>query len=340
MKSYALTIILFIFLLNSCRPPEQVVQTSSLTPDGKYDSEFPSQSISKELTSISRAVKKLDCLAFYVSYIFDRDNTLDKGPLTQQVIKEQSLGNSVTNESVTGTAIVVYNDGTNAGLLTCAHVIDFPDTIIVRYDDGDGPIQVLSVKVRQQNYIKDMADGEEVEVIAIDDDHDLALLKKKIGKDTPKPEVLNYPLGNTRDLEWGSVVYIMGFPQGQQMVTRAIVSLPDGTNRDRFLTDAIYNRGISGAPVFAIRDGVPNLEWVGVATSSAAKQIFFTRPEKESPEFINPDEPYTGDIFVDRVKTINYGVTFNTSIEAVEDLVRKNDKLIRENGLVPEYFFK
>jgi S1-C subfamily serine protease len=336
---------LFIFslvsVIISCSSTQQLEQSNSVSQaDNRYDSEFPSKSVSKELDYISRTVKKLDCLAFYVSYIFPPENTLDEGPITEELIKAQSLANTVTNESVTGTAIVIYYDGEMAGLLTCAHVIDFPDTIMTRYNNGSGPIQVLSIKVRQQNYIKDLAEGEGVEVIAKNKKHDIALLKKKLGDHLVKPSVLNFPIGNTKDLEWGSVVYVMGFPQGQQMVTRAIVSNPGNAVKHRFLTDAIYNRGISGSPVFAIRDGVPNLEWIGVATSSAAQQIYYTKPGKDKPEFINPDQPYTGDVYVDMVRTINYGVTFNTTIEAVVDLIRRNEKELSAHGFDTDQFFK
>ncbi|MEJ2594780.1 MAG: serine protease [bacterium] len=342
VKLVNIAIALFILLVvPSCKTTTPTVDKQvPIAGDGRYDSEFPSKSISRELEFISRTVKKLDCLAFYMSYVFPPDNTLDEMPLTKENLRKQSVMNTVTNESVTGTAIVIYYDGGMAGLLTCAHVIDFPDTIVTRYDNGAGPIQVLSVKVRQQNYIKDMSDGENVEVVVVDEDHDLALLKKRLGDISMRPQVLNYPIGNTRDLEWGSIVYILGYPQGQQMVTRAIVSNPGEVSKDRFLTDAVYNKGISGSPVFAIRDGVPNLEWVGVATSSSAQQIYYTKPGKKTPDFINPEEPYTGDLFVDRVKTINYGITFNTTIESVLKIIRDNEKLLEQKGCLTEQFFK
>ena len=331
-------LILFTIVV-SCSNTQAVARQEIVEGDNLYDSEFPSKSVSKQLDYISKTVKKLDCLAFYMSYVFPENNTLDDGPITREVLRKQSISNTVINESVTGTATVVYYDGGMVGLVTCAHVIDFPDTIISRYDNGSGPIQVLSVKVRQQNYIQDFSEGEEVEILAVNRKHDIAFLKKVLGDHQENPVVLNYPIGNTKDLEWGSVVYVMGFPQGQQMVTLAIVSNP-GFRAHRFLTDATYNRGISGSPVFAIRDGVPNLEWVGVATSSPAQQIYFARPGKESPDFINPDEPYTGELFVDHVKTINYGITYNTTIESVVGLIKSNERELKREGFIIDKFFK
>jgi hypothetical protein len=135
--------------------------------------------------------------------------------------------------------------------------------------------------------------------------------------------VLNFPAGKSRDLEWGSIVYVMGYPQGYKMVTQAMVSNPEGSSRDRFITDALYNRGISGSPVLAIRDGIPNLEIVGMATSAMADKLLFTRPPENVSNVVNPEEPYSGELFVDHVHHIKYGVTFNTSIDAIQKFFRK-----------------
>jgi hypothetical protein len=132
----------------------------------------------------------------------------------------------------------------------------------------------------------------------------------------------------------------MGYPLGQLMVTRAIVSNPDKANKGRFLTDALYNRGISGSPVLAIRDGVPNFEWVGMATSAAAQQIYYIKPGDNAPQYINPEAVYIDELFVDKYRSINYGVTFNVSIESIVTLIRRNSSLLERKGYNPDRFFK
>jgi len=136
------------------------------------------------------------------------------------------------------------------------------------------------------------------------------------------------------------VVYVMGYPVGQLMVTRALVSKPDKAKKGRFLTDALYNRGISGSPVFAIRDGVPNFELVGMASSASASQVYYVKPGKNVPEYINPEEPFTGDLYVDQYKDIKYGVTFNVSIEAITGFLKDNRTLLTDKGYNAELFFK
>lgn len=330
------------FFLFGCAAQELPVEQQQQLPekDNRYDSEFPVKSISKELDYISETVKKLDCIAFYKSYAFAEDNTLDEARLTEDELKKQSISSTVTNESVSGTATIIYYDGHDVGMLTCAHVVNFPDTIVSRYDEGYGPIQFLSVKIKQQNYINGLPEGGEVEVVAYDKRDDLAFLKKSLDEHVDKIEVLNYPVGNSKDLEWGSVVYVMGFPMGNKMVTRAIVSNPGKSSKNRFLTDALYNRGISGSPVLAIRDGVPNLEWIGVASSAAVQQVYYLKPGKEDPEFINPDEIFYGDVYADHKKMINYGITFNVPVETAVNFLNKNRSLIERKGFDFKLFFK
>lgn len=334
-------IICLLMVLAGCRTNSVIDQpaTEKKTADNKYDSEFPDRAVAGELEFISGTVKKLDCLVFYKTYIFSRESGMEVQKLTDSLLEAKAAGSTVINESVTGTAVVAYYDGTRVAMITCAHVIDFPDTLMTKYD-GDGPLETLSVKIRQQNFVKDLPEGDDIEVLLVDTEKDIALLGKRLDEHTGRPSVLNYPIGNTRDLEWGSVVYVMGYPLGQLMATRAIVSNPDKANRGRFLTDALYNRGISGSPVLAIRDGVPNFEWVGMAASSAASRIYFVKPGKKDPDYINPEEKYTGELFVDQHRSINYGVTYNVSIEAITSLIRKNASRLADRGYNPEQFFK
>jgi hypothetical protein len=309
-------------------------------PDNFYDSEFPVKNLSTELDFISTTVKKLDCLAFYMTYVFPENNTINAKYLSDSILRKYAVSSTVNNESVTGTAMVVYADWHRVGLLTCAHIIDFPDTIITRFDNGKGEIQSVSLKIKQQNFVKDLPAGKEIEILAVDKDSDIAFIGKVLDDNSQLPAVLNYPVGKTKDLQWGSVVYVMGYPVGNLMVTRAIVSNPAKAERGKFLTDALYNRGISGSPVFAIRDGIPNFELVGMASSAAAKQIYYLKPGNEQPEFINPEKPFDGDLFVDQYKQIKYGVTFNVCVEVITDFLKRNRENLSRKGFDPERFFK
>jgi len=336
-----ITALIYIGLLAGCTTTEEISANREISnADNKYNTEFPGKDLPKELEYISKTVKKLDCLAFYMTYVFPSVNNLKMNSLSDSVLRNLSINNSVNNQSVSGTAMVIYNDGKRLGLLTCAHVIDFPDTIITRYENGKGAIQSVSVKIRQQNFVRDLPAGSDIKILAKDINDDIAFIGKTLDNEGVYQAVLNYPAGNTKDLQWGSEVYVMGYPIGNLMVTRAIVSDPDKADKGRFLTDAMYNRGISGSPVFAIRDGLPNFELVGMASSASAKQIYYVKPGKEEPEYINPEVPYTGDLYVDSYKDIKYGVTFNVSIEGINAFLKDNKNVLQKEGFDPNRFFK
>jgi len=317
---------------------QHVEQANQFQSDGRYDSEFPQQSVSDELDFLSSTVRKLDCLVFYRTYIFPTGNKLEKNGLTTTVLDEYSIGNDVINESVSGTATVIYYDGKQVALLTCAHVVDFPDTLFNYYSAGG--LRSVSIKLKQQNFVTGLPEGELVEVIARDKKKDIALLTKVLHAHTQPPLVLNYPIGRTKDLEWGTVVYTLGYPIGNLMVTRSIVSNPGKSARGMFLTDALFNHGISGSPVLALRDGVPNFEWVGMASSSSAESIHFLKPTDDVPQLLSPDSQYEGDFLIGYRKSINYGVTYSVRIEDIVKFLAANEKLIEEKGIDSSMFFK
>jgi S1-C subfamily serine protease len=324
--------LLLLFSAVSCKTNENM-PSQSLHPDGRYDSEFPDKSVSDKLNEISKTIKKLDCLVFYMTYVFPPDNDIQKASITKENIKKLAVNTDITNESVSGTATVIYYDGKSVGLLTCAHVVDYADTIYNWYDAEKTALQSISVKVRQQNYISGLPDGENIEVVVMDTKNDIALLQKKLHPHIEKPDVFNYKSGSTQELEWGTFVYIMGYPLGNLMVTRAIVSNPDKTKNGSFLTDALYNKGISGSPVFALRDGVPNFEWIGMAKSAAAGNFIYLFPDENLFDVMNTKLPYTGEVYVNKKLDINYGVTFSVTIEAIGSFIKKNRELIEHAGM-------
>lgn len=323
--------------LFSCSTQQQE-QSRFPVNDRRYDSEFPIESVSDELAYLSTTVRKLDCLVFYMTYVFPPDNVLDKNSLTEQVLKQYSLSGEVTNESVSGTATTIYYDGKMLGMLTCAHVVNFPDSLFNYY--AQGGLHSVSVKLKQQNFVAGLPDGESVEIVALDEKKDIALLRKVLSTHEQQPAVLNYSIGKAKDLEWGTVVYTMGYPLGNLMVTRAIVSNPAKNGNGMFLTDALFNHGISGSPVLALRDGVPNFEWVGMASSSSAQSIYYLKPATDTPQLVAPNSSYSGEVFVDHKKSINYGVTYSVRIEDVVKFISENKKLLQERGFDMDLFFK
>lgn len=313
--------------------------------DGRYDSEFPYRNSSEELDAIARSVKKLYCLAEYNSFHFDFDQKITPDKLKDIRVRQVAVRREFFSESVHGTGTIIQNRNDHIVVLTCAHVIDYADTIFSWfYDEQNNKTQYLesiAIKRKQQNFIRDLPASGELEIILSDTDLDVAFLGNTFQDPNPftNPE-FSYPVGNAEELEWGSFVYILGYPAGFQMVTRGIVSNPNLNKDGEFIIDALFNQGISGGVVLAVRDGVPNFELVGIARSVSASYRNVLKPAHEShQEVYNPSVPYEGDLFVKVEKEINYGITFAVSIGKIRNLYYLNRDTFVSRGCNLDNFF-
>jgi hypothetical protein len=249
----------------------------------------------------------------------------------------------VFTESVGGTAMTIAYNGQTIAYLSCAHIVDYPDTVINYYPYPDNNyVQVVGIKARQQNNISSSPAGGKLEVLAIDKKNDIAILGKEVSSPIIENlKVLTYPMGKSEELEWGSFVYIMGYPLGHAMITRAIVSDPGRIKKGSFLIDAVFNKGFSGGPVIAVRDGVPNFEIVGMVRSSAAVNKHYLKPaETENIAEMNFNEPYQGKLKIESEKDIQYGITFSVTTEMLRDFYKKNRKALMDQGYDLDVFFR
>lgn len=332
-----------VLLFASCNRPTYDSIYPALS-DGKYDSEFPYRNCSGQLEEMSHTLAKLDVLVFY------RTHTFAKGSeVTLEMIRSSkdpaalAAVSDVYSESVGGTAICLGYTGNRLAYLTCAHVIDYPDTLITWFPGQEGKyIQALGIRARQQNTVATSPPGDELEILAHDRKADIALLGKKVDDPPGNPvPAFSYPLGESGELEWGSFVYIMGYPLGHAMITRGIVSDPDRIRKGSFLIDAVFNHGFSGGPVIAVRDGVPNFEMVGMVKSSAAiNKHYLTPADPKNLEDISFNEAYTGEITVETEKDIQYGITFSVTTSALMDFYEKHRDALKEKGYDLDNFFR
>ncbi len=336
--------IISIFLITSCSKVVYDVAYPTLN-DGEYDTEFPYKNCSEQLETITKTLKKIRCTAFYQSYIFAESQNVTTEDLSSIDVSQTAIGEIHYNESAHGTATVVYSKNNRLALLTCAHVIDFPDTAVIHFSNAAGspkPIQNMAVKLKQNYWAGDLPQEGQLKVLAVDYDRDIALLGKTISAaltiDVP---VFNYPIGASSQLEWGSFVYIMGYPIGYQMITRGIVSNPNRDSEGSFLIDALFNRGFSGGIVLAIRDGVPNFELVGMTKSVSASHDYILVPEPDMNDTsFDPHIPYRGQTFVHKKTDINYGITYSISVETIVRFIEENKHQLARQGYDVNYFFK
>jgi hypothetical protein len=314
--------------------------------DGKYDSEFPYKSCSDQLEKIGETIRLLNCIASYKSYIFAQGSILRKDDLTQEVIEKQAIEVLYFNNTTSGTATVISSTGFRVALLTCAHIVSFPDTIISYFPNRDGSpteyVQSIAFLKSQLNYIADLPESSSLETLLIDRGIDIAVLGKTFEK---KPvlsiPVFDYPIGYAKQLEWGTFVYMFGYPLTNKMVTKAIVSCPNKDARASFLLDAVFNRGFSGGIILAIRDGVPNFELVGMVSTVPAdyESVIAPSPGNSNGAY-DTNLPYHGEVYVNRRINIKYGVTRAISVETLKDFLEKNQSILHSKGYDITSFFK
>ncbi len=330
-------LLISFFMFNNCSftTYEKVYPTLG---DGKYDSEFPYKSTSDELNKISETIQRVNTTAFYKIYVFNEKDNYTLNSLKNKQLSEFAMREALADNSASGTAVTVYSENGNVALLTCAHTITFPDTIIAyKYDDlgfATNFIESVSIKEKQVIYVAGFPDGSQVDVLASDKQLDIALIGRKYGaqKGIFFPS-FNYPLGKAKEVEWGTFVYLVGYPINFKIITKAIVSSPRKDDAGSFLVDAVVNPGFSGGLVLAIRDGVPNFELIGMVQWVPEEEESLIYPENlKTKSTYNPVVPYKGNIYVRKHSSIRYGIAKVIPVESIMAFLLQNKSYLNQQG--------
>ena len=332
------------FLFSGCM--RQVIQTpSGVISDGRYDLAFPFGENSDALTDMLETVKLVNATAYYESYQFPIEDQIQKGDINKDLIESGKYERTVFNDYAVGTATVIYHHRNRVAALTCAHVVDFADTIYTFFANENGEespfIHRVSFKKQQKNFLANLRQGEDFEILAIDHENDIAIVGKKLLFVSDDILVFDYRLGRSEELEWGSLLYLIGYPSGKKMLTTGIVSNPNRNFKHDFLVDALFNRGFSGGIALAIRDGYPNFELVGIVNAvSAENEVVLVPSEFPDKGDFPINVPYTGSVYAAMRKKINYGISFGISIESILLFLQENDSQLRRKGYLLDLFFK
>ncbi|MCX6134062.1 MAG: serine protease [Ignavibacteriales bacterium] len=304
--------------------------------DGQYDSEFPYRGCSQQLEEIAQTVKRVTIMVHYKTYSFRREDSVRVQDITGDFLDRQETLAAYQHHSTAGTGTVIYVENGKVALITCSHVVDFSDTVTTRYVGADFKltpfIRTISVKTNQLIFLNEVGGGIALDILALDRTADLAILGQTVEPhQTANLRVFSYPLGKSKELEWGSFVYVFGYPAGYRMVTKGIVSLsakPQGS----FVVDAVVSPGASGSIALAIRDGVPHFELVGMIKMIPAQTSYILTPSKDGDVEYDPVEPYHGDMFVQRKAEIQQGIAVAIPTEAIVAFVEKNQSRLAQRG--------
>jgi len=328
--------VIFVSIFLSACSTVSYKEIYPILADGKYDSEFPYKGASDELREISSTVHRIHSSVYYKTYTFDVAANLTLDSLKNTTLNDVAISEGYADQSNSGTGTIIYFNEGKVGILTCAHVVEFPDTIISYFPDAEGNftknIQVVFIKERQSIYAAGFPEGSQFELLVSDKKSDIALIGKDyyVLSDFKFP-VFNYPMGKAKELDWGSFVYIFGYPINYQMVTKAIVSNPGRDESGSFLVDAVVNNGMSGGLVLAIKDGVPNFEMVGMIqwVPEEEENILVPKALKNNERY-NPIVPYKGEEYVKRFSSIRYGIARVISAEKISSFLKENSSTLNK----------
>lgn len=336
--------LLFSLFLLACVPVLSCTRTvyvpeETVVQDGKYDSAFPRSESAEQLEELVRSIRMINAIAYYKHSTFAEDSGLTRAAINDEALGERAIDIDFFTDTASGTAMVVHHNRERLAVLTSAHIVHFPDTLFFYFDqeqEGQEPlVQSIAIKERQQIYIADIDGADDLDILAFDEALDVALLGQAITPPLPPGSisVFAYPLGDADDLTWGSFVYVIGYPAGAKMISRGLVSKTFRGRHATFLIDTPFNRGFSGGAVFAIRDGVPHFELVGMAKQSASTTTFRLIPPKDDvPDDYDLRVPYDGEIFLERHREIRYGITLCVPINAIRDFVRRHAARLADQG--------
>lgn len=335
--SISLILSLAGFLFWGCATTGSLEQRGTPSNSSGYTTSFPTRDVSEQIKSIRESVIRISSTGIYRTYILG-NKMLTRSDLKGIDIEEVAIRNITSNESTAGTAISLFSDDRNVVLITNAHVVNFPDTLFAYIDQEGVPkktyIHSIKIKKSQNNLIYDLPNVGKFDILDMNQDSDLALLR--VDKDNfpnLRAPGLGIRRGDPADLEWGSFVYIIGYPKGYPMITRGIVSSPKRNEYDDFLMDALFNPGISGGLIMATRNDFRSFEWVGMTNTASAdlSKLLVPDPLKSS-EYQNFDI-YRDSIYVETKTSLTYGITQSIPMKRIIEFLENNERTLQRLGV-------
>jgi S1-C subfamily serine protease len=304
-----------------------------------YLSDTGSDLVREQIKTGFESVVRIQNTVTYRTYQFQSESLPERSDLSGADLESLSAHTVIESHSNAGTATILSNENERTSLFTASHVVTFPDTIMHYEPGSDQLVEAVSIQQSVSHFFFGSTGVFEFEVLANDPDLDLALLVYRWGRDgDPGLTALSIEPGDFDDLDWTDRVYALGYPRGVRMVTSGMISRQEGNSRRTFAVDAIFNRGFSGGPIFAIRTDGSGLEWMGILTSSSAENEFYL-----GPDYLNEDEhsqgrPFTGIPIVQQTSRINYGVSFGVDIQQITEFFNENRSLLRRMRIpIPDF---
>ncbi len=304
--------------------------------DNGYTSAYPVRNISKKLSHIQQSVQRILSTAIYEVYYMRGNHVALADILNKDISTLAAFKKSVTKSNA-GTAISILQNDEYTLFITAYHVIASADTILAYEKNtpgiSDPGLKSISIRRSNKTYLISGSSLFELKPIAIDPRNDLALLIVKNDIYNFHSPSLSIQTGAGKDLKLGSVIYILGYPLGNPMVTNGIVSAPNFNDQGSFLTDALFNHGISGGLIIASNDLYQTFEWVGMSSTASVNRKSLLVPNPKTQFTYNDFDIYSDSINIDQMNFINYGVSRATPIEAILEFIYAHEEKLNNFGM-------
>ena len=156
--------------------------------DGRYDSRFPQEDVAPLLERISRSVHMVTAIAYYKVHTVPLSDSIESSNLPPELLDRYAQGARYINSVNVGASTIVGLGTRQTLVLTCAHVVNYPDTIFTYHLTAGGvPSRFLSsigLRARVSVSVGIFPQGGELELVALDSGEDLALLgaQQDVGK--------------------------------------------------------------------------------------------------------------------------------------------------------------
>ncbi len=334
LKSWSFLFVIFLLLLSVGCQIKPIHPDS--VPDSRYDTALAQEGLGPLLNTLTRSLVRINYIATYTVYTIPSQSRITRNMSDKLSVITATSSTNIENETSSGTGILLSSTRDRVLILTCAHIGNYPDTVFsyrtLSNQTENIYLDALAIKIKEKYYTSDLKGINEITTLTVDTKKDLMLLRSTRNPvEYPEPPI-TLPFGHSEYLQWGSRVYVLGFPMGNLMVTEGLVSVPKN-NSTLLLTDALFNPGFSGGMIVAIRDGLPNLEWIGIAKSVSAQSTIFLKPDPAVYTTENdPSHPYLGTPYITTHQDINYGVTYAIPVETIRRFLSQNKETIHSEG--------
>ncbi|MDX1740101.1 MAG: hypothetical protein R3178_02365, partial [Rhodothermales bacterium] len=193
---------------------------SGVVSDGRYDTPLSFAGADDVFERAFAAIHFLNSVAFYRELTFPPEADVQRGDLAKDRVEDFAVSARMYHRTASGTATVVLRSPERIALVTSAHVVAFPDTVVTFYQDDEDrrSVRSLAIKVRQTNYVPDVQGADKMNILVLDEKRDVAVLGQLV-PDLPAglAPAIDFPAGTVEDLRWGSEVFVFGYPAGTRM---------------------------------------------------------------------------------------------------------------------------